>query len=355
MSDSDRFISWLPLFHDMGLVGFFLCPMLLNLDLVIMDTTEFIRRPTVWMETAAEFGGTIIGAPNFAYALAAKRRIEVGASSLQRVRLAFNGSEPVDRSTVEHFQRQASGAGFSAKAMYPVYGMAEATLGISFPAPGTGVTFDAVNSASLEIGSEPQPSNDMTFSLNLAHVGRPLEGVSVRVCDPKTGLTISEGAVGELQIRGETVISHYWDSQVRESFAGEWLRTGDLGYLSSDEIVVAGRLKDQIIIAGVNVDPHAVEVAAGSLPYILRGSVAAFGVDKPTSGTEGIVVIAEWRRGQVRTDGIHRQQVAAAVMRECGYKVEEVVLVGPGELPKTTSGKVQRRECKARFIAGEYE
>lgn len=349
ITPDDTGISWLPLYHDMGLIGLLMTPMTTGFDLAIAAPQDFLAAPGDWMRWISEHRGTITCGPNFAYVLAARALRRAGAIDLSSWRLALNGAEPIDPASVESFCEAGAPYGLDAKSPFCVYGMAEATLAISFPQPGTGMAVDTVDRTALEAErrAEPATSGD-AGTRRLALLGRPLRGLEVRVCDADTGRLLGDRDVGELELRGTSVTPGYYrrPDVTAESFRdGGWLRTGDLGYLADGEVVVCGRIKDTIIIGGRNVYPEEIERAAATVDGVRAGNVIAFGIDG-RRGKEGIVVVAE-----TRTDdpaGLH-DAVVDRVCDAVGIPPLEVVFVAPGTLPKTSSGKLQRSATKARF------
>lgn len=344
-------VSWLPLFHDMGLVGFLLTPMLLGHELILMDPQEFIQNPGTWMTVVDDFDGTITGAPNFAYAMAARSNERLRKSALRSLRLAFNGSEPVDKAVVDRFGASADHTQYKLESMFPVYGMAEATLAIAFPTPGDLPEFDVVDVRSLRLGAPVEFSND-EHSRPIAVVGSPLPGVEVRISSPTGEDEAPQGRVGEIQIRGSSVVDRYMAATFSAiDRSSGWFPTGDLGYAGPTGLRVCGRIKDMIIVAGRNVDPWDIESAASHVDGVQSGAIVAFGV--ANRGTEGVVVIAERHRSHAPvSDGYLRRAVRSAVSAACGITPVEVVVVDRGTLPKTTSGKLQRAKARLNYLSG---
>ncbi|MDQ1364449.1 MAG: fatty-acyl-CoA synthase, partial [Acidimicrobiaceae bacterium] len=263
-------------------------------------------------------------------------------------RIALNGAEPVDPATVEAFCAAGAAHGLHRGAAFPAFGMAEVTIAGTFPEPGSGLRTDVVDRRLLESDRYAAPSLEGPGTRALALLGRPVGDLELRICDPQSGGHMAEREVGELQIRGTSVTSGYYKhpEATAEAFDGEWLKTGDLAYLVDGELVVCGRLKDVIIVGGRNVFPEDVERAAASVDGVRAGNVIAFGVEG-RRGREAVIVVAE-----TRADDPHpiRQAVVARVLDAVGLPPEEVVLVPPGSLPKTSSGKLQRSLCRARYL-----
>jgi fatty-acyl-CoA synthase len=344
-------LSWLPLFHDMGLIGFLITPMAAEIELVLMSPDLFLRSPRDWMQWVSDSRATIIGGPNFAYGIAA-RSMAGKAYDLSSVRLAFNGAEQIDVSNVHEFCTAAKAHGFDSKAVFCVYGMAESTLAATFPTPGSGLVVESVDAVVLEqcgqavriSDSDPRPVR------RLARLGRPVPGMELRIMPPD-GQAVPHEAhqVGEICLRGPSVTDGYLDRAdlTRQAFDHGWFRTGDLGYQTDGELVVTGRAKDLIIIGGRNIAPEEVEKAAAQVSDVRRGNVIAFSV--PGRHSEALIVVAEAR---VMSRGL-AAQVTEQVTRVVGIAPRKVVLLDQGALPKTSSGKLQRARCRQMYIEGE--
>jgi fatty-acyl-CoA synthase len=355
--EHDRAVSWLPLYHDMGLIGCLATPLTVGFDLLLAAPQDFLAGPARWMEWLSEFGGTMTAGPNFAYALAARALRRLDGLDLSRWRLALNGAEPIDPEAVETFCAAGARHGLDPRAAFCVFGMAEATLAVTFPRPYSGMAVDTVDRRVLETDAFAAPveptATGSDGARRLAVLGRPLAGLELRICDPGTGAPMSEREVGELELRGSSVTPGYFrnDAANREAFHDGWLRTGDLGYLVDGELVVCGRIKDVIIVGGRNVFPEDVERAAATVDGVRAGNVIAFGTEG-RRGREALVVVAETKpdaAGPVRAD------VASRVTAAVGVPPEEIVLVRPGTLPKTSSGKLQRALCRSRYLGSELE
>ncbi|MDQ1393006.1 MAG: fatty-acyl-CoA synthase [Acidimicrobiaceae bacterium] len=346
--DSDVVVSWLPLYHDMGLLGLLTIPMITGIPMALAGPQDFMSAPARWVEWMSHFGGTATAGPNFSYALSARALRRLTGLDLSPWRIALNGAEPVDPATVEAFCVAGEAHGLHRGAAFPAFGMAEVTIAGTFPDPGSGLRTDVVDRRLLESDRYAAPSLEGSGTRALALLGRPVGDLELRICDPRSGDRLAEREVGELQIRGTSVTSGYYKQPeaTADTFDGEWLKTGDLAYLVDGELVVCGRLKDVIIVGGRNVFPEDVERAAASVEGVRAGNVIAFGVEG-RRGREAVIVVAE-----TRADDPHpvRKAVVAKVLDAVGLPPEEVILVPPGSLPKTSSGKLQRSLCRARYL-----
>src|SRR5437764_7803476 len=339
LRDDDVFMSWLPLYHDMGLIGMLTLPMISGAELVLAAPQDFLASPSRWMEWMAVFRGTVSAGPNFSYALAARALKRLPALDLSRWRLALSGAEPVDPATVGAFCDAGARHGFDARAVFPAFGMAEVAIAGTFPEPMTGLRVDSVDRRSLEVDRKAVPATG-DGSRTLAFLGRPVPGLELRICDPFNGNVLDDRVAGELEIRGTSVTPGYYKhpEATAAAFHDGWLRTGDQAYLVDGELVLCGRIKDMIIVAGRNVFPEDVERAVADVDGVRAGNVIAFGVEGPR-GRESLVVVAETRADDAAPV---RDEVARRVKQAVGLPARDVVLVPPGSLPKTSSGKLQR-------------
>ena len=351
--DTDVAVSWLPLYHDMGLIGLLSVPMTTGTNLVLASPQEFLGAPVRWMEWMSSFGGTCTAGPNFSYALAARALRRSTRLDLSRWRLALNGAEPVDPASVEQFVAAGAAHGLRPGAVFCAFGMAEATLGVTFPEPMSGMRTDDVSRRVLESDRYAAPAAaSAEGTRRLAVLGRPLPGLQIRIVDAETGDVMRGREVGELEVRGSSVTPGYYrrPDATAAVFHDGWLRTGDLAYTVDGELVVCGRIKDVIIVGGRNVFPEDVERAAAEVDGVRAGNVIAFGIDG-RGGREGIVVVAESKADDVASV---RSAVVARVRGAVGVS-SEVVLVSPGTLPKTSSGKLQRALCRTRYLGAELQ
>ncbi len=345
----DVFVSWLPLYHDMGLVGMLTVPMTTGKSLVLGAPQDFLGSPARWMQWLSDYRGTVTAGPNFSWVLATRALRRMHDLDLSPLRIALNGAEPVDPHTVDAFVEEATRFGMRPEAVFPAFGMAEVAIAGTFPAPLSGLRTDSVDRKVLEseryaAPAAPSAPNARAFAL----LGRPVPGLHIRVVDPATGKKLRDREVGELEIRGSSVTPGYYRSPeaTAAAFRGEWFRTGDLAYTLGGELVLCGRIKDVIIIGGRNVFPEDVERAVADVDGVRAGNVIAFGVDSG-KGKEYMVVVAE-----TKADEHHdvRRQVHLRATEAAGAPPHDIVFVSPGTLPKTSSGKLQRSLCRARYL-----
>lgn len=352
-------VTWLPAFHDMGLIYSLLEPVFGGFPCVTMSPFSFLRRPVCWLEAISRYGGTHSAAPNFAYELCLKR---VGPEQRARLslatwRVALNGSETVRPRTLERFSAAFHEAGFRAAAFNPSYGLAEATVMVSGGEPGRVPVFHDPVDEDLPPGR----------ARRVAAVGRPARGLRVLVVDPTTRLPLPAGRIGEIWVAGPSVARGYWKraEETRRTFGavlagtgeGPFLRTGDLGFFAGDQLCITGRLKELIVVAGRNHYPQDIELTVEiSHTAIRSGAVVAFSVDGSTE--EQAVVVAGVARTGSGTAAARGEIVGAirqSVAEEHELRLRHVLVVPPGAVPKTSSGKLQRRLCRKRFLAGDYD
>ena len=349
----DVFVSWLPLFHDMGLIGMLLGSIIFGANLVLMPTEEFLGRPGAWIDAISRYRGTITASPNFGYGLAARDlNSKPRALDLSSMRIAANGAEAIDVETCERFCAAAAPYGFNANAMSPMFGLAEATLAVSLSGTDEPVRVEWVDREALECDERVVPvSSDAPGARSLVACGHPIPGHEVAI-KGREGETLEPGRVGEICVRGPSVMDGYWrDAEATaEALRDGWLHTGDLGFMSSQGLVVCGRKKDMIILGGRNLYPEDYEFFTERVPGVRRGNVIAFAIH----ALERMVVVAETTAQPDEVDGVAREALET-LRRSLPRGPEEVVLVAPGTLPKTTSGKRQRGECRERYTSGSLD
>lgn len=342
-------VSWLPLFHDMGLIGFVLGTLIVDLPVVLMPTPTFARTPRMWLDLITKHRGTITYAPNFAYELVTKRCSEkdVAALDLSSLRIAGCGAEPIRARTLLDFAHKFRPAGFRSEALLPSYGMAESCLAITFHQRGTPMIVDRVDPAAMKEG-RAVPS-DAPDALEIVSCGVPFPGHELAIVDER-GRPVGERIVGQILSKGPSVTSGYFENPeaTAETFENGWLRTGDLGYIANGNLFVCGRIKDLIILRGANYHPQDLEWVVSDLPGVRRGNVVAFSVLR--DGTERLVIAAEANRSDAAR---LKQEIAEALQRSFGLTPWHVAVCGVGTLPKTSSGKAQRHKTRTMWENGE--
>ena len=345
-------VSWLPLYHDMGLIGFVIATITHGMTSVFIPTMRFIKKPSVWMDAIHRHRGTVSFAPNFAYALVSRKCTEEELASwdLSCMEAFGCGAEPIHPDTARGFiELFSTRARMDPRAFLPAYGMAEATLAISFkPLRETFRTRVIDLELFQETGTARDPRDG---ALTLEHVscGPTFEDHEVAAFGD-SGERLPEGVEGELRLRGPSVCRGYYNNPeaTDAAFRDGWLHTGDLGYVLDGEVYVTGRLKDLIILNGRNVHPQAIEWVVGSVPGVRQGNVVAF--SRPGRDSEELVVVLETK--ELDHDTL-KTEVARAVRKELGVPPADVVCLSPGNLPKTSSGKLQRRKTRSQYLTGE--
>ncbi len=352
----DVFVSWLPLYHDMGLISAWLASLYFAIPLVVMSPLAFLARPERWLQAIQRYRGTISAAPNFAYELCVKRidDAQIEGLDLSSLRITGNGAEPVMPETLRRFTERFARYGFRPEAMTPVYGLAECTVCLLCPPIGRGPRIDSVDRRSFSgAGRAESAAPGDAGALRFVSCGRPLPGHEVRIVDAK-GREVGERVEGRLEFKGPAATSGYYRNpeQTRRLFDGDWLDSGDRAYLADGEIHLTGRVKDIIIRGGRNIYPHEVEDAVGSVTGVRRGCVAVFGSPDPESGTERLVVLAETRQTTAPEQDALRAQIIEATVAVLGEPPDDVVLAPPHTVLKTSSGKIRRSACRGLYEAG---
>jgi fatty-acyl-CoA synthase len=358
LTDADRAASWLPLYHDMGLIGFALAPMYGQRSVDFLATSDFVRRPLLWLRMMSEHKATITYSPSFGYELSARRaaKAEEGALDLSLLRVAGIGGDMVRPEALHLFAEAFESAGFDRRAFLPSYGMAEATLAISFTELGAPVDIDYVDMRHYNRSGVAQPSSALTspeHRRGFVLCGRPLPGHAIDVRG-EDGATLKDREVGRIYIKGPSVTPGYFANIEASTnlFDGEWLDTGDMGYFLNGDIVITGRAKDLIIINGRNIWPQDIEWAVEKVDGVRQGGVAAFSVDDGRG--ERIVVIAERRGLSADALGELHREVARTIQSAAGAPAT-VVLAKPHSMVLTSSGKLSRARVKQKFLAGEFD
>jgi acyl-CoA synthetase (AMP-forming)/AMP-acid ligase II len=363
LTPESRGVSWLPPYHDMGLMGGILQPVYLGADTGLMSPQAFLQRPARWLKAISERRATTCGAPNFAYDLLARRVPEATKAGLdlRSWSVAFCGAEPVRAETLDAFAAAFEVCGFRREAFLPCYGLAEATLLVTGTRGPLGPCRKSVDVVELESGRAVALDAAGGAQRTLVGAGRPAAGIGVRIVDPDTARPCDPGTIGEIWVEGPAVASCYWEDAraTAETFGaalaeggGRFLRTGDLGFTSDGDLFVTGRLKDLLIVRGRNIYPQDVEESVQRAhPDVRPGRVVAFHVDGGDG--EALVVTCEIAR---RVKGSHDEiehAIRTTLATEHGLLPSAVVLLGPGELPRTSSGKPRRQACRALFALGK--
>jgi fatty-acyl-CoA synthase len=348
LNGGDIGVCWLPLFHDMGLIGNVLTPLFAGNSMVYVPTLKFIRRPLLWLETLERYRGTVSFAPNFAYGLVASHQLRSGDRDydLSQVRVLGCGAEPIHPAVIGRFLEVFRPMGLRETVFTPCYRMAEATLAVTFEGRGRGLNVLRIDRKTYEAKGLAQPAAGEEGTLALVSCGRPLPGFALKITGPG-GESLPDGAVGEIWISGSSVSPGYFQnlSATQEAFSDGWLRSGDLGFLLDGNLYVSGRKKDVIIVRGRNLYPQDIEWIAESVGGVRKGNVVAF-----AGALEEVIVVAEIRP---KSDAAQvAREIMRAIHETLALAVKEVVCVAGQALPKTTSGKVRREQTKAMYREG---
>ncbi len=351
---SDVFVSWLPLYHDMGLIGAWLGSLYYAAPLVVMPPQSFLLRPERWLWAIHHHRGTLSAAPNFAFELCVRNIDDAAIEGLDlsSLRLVANGSEPVSAATLRRFLDRFGPFGFRAEAMAPAYGLAESAVGLTLPLRGQPPVIDRISRHALSETGIAEPAPDEAGGIEAVSCGQPLPGHEIRIVDD-TGHELSERREGRLQFRGPSATSGYFRdaAKTRALFSGDWLESGDLGYIAGGNLFVTGRTKDIIIRGGRHLYPNEIEEAVGELALLRKGGVAAFGSHDPNSGTERLVILAETAAPREQHPAL-RQRIAEATIGILEAPPEDIVLVAARTLPKTASGKLRRAAARQLYETG---
>ena len=351
-------VSWLPLYHDMGLIGFVFAPIAYETrGILFISPLLFLKRPAIWLRQLSEFKASITFAPNFAYGLCTTRvkDSELEGVDLSALQVAGCGAEPIQHGTLRAFADRYAAHGLRPSALLPCYGMAEHTLAVTFVGREEELKAERVAAASLAEG-HARPASPDAQAVEVVCCGRTFPGHALRIVDA-AGQPLPEREVGQIELQGPSVMQGYYHDPERsaEALHGGWLKTGDLGYLSAGELYVCGRVKDLIIVNGRNYYPQDLEWQASQVEGVRRGNVVAFGLQHPDLGREYVVVAAELRAPaeDAAAEETLRQQIQAQILAALSLRVDEIVLLAPGSLPKTSSGKLQRSKTTEMFAEGK--
>ena len=358
-------ISWLPLYHDMGLIGFVLAPLYHRVPIIYLPALLFLKRPASWFQAITRHRGSIAYAPNFAYALCVKRikAAELHGLDLSTWRVAGCGAEPIRPETLEAFSEAFGPIGFKKEALYPSYGMAEASLAVAFSELGEGVKTLGVDGPTLwEKGEARVVPETEEGAVRLVSCGQAFPGHEIGVFPPDDASSerpLPERTVGELRIAGPSVMRGYWEDveRTRETFAGRFLRTGDLGFIDGGHVFICGRSKEIVIVNGRNYYPQDMEWEASKVPGVRKGNVVAFGARDPSGverDRERVVLAFEVQEPErLAQSSSLVAEVRKAVQEGMGLTLDDVVALPAGALPKTSSGKLQRAKTRELYETGE--
>jgi acyl-CoA synthetase (AMP-forming)/AMP-acid ligase II len=351
----DVVVSWLPLYHDMGLIGTMIGPLMADVQLISIPPQDFLKRPDFWLRVLGKHKGTITVAPQFAYSLCVRKvqPEQLEGVDLSSLRILLNGAEPIHAADIEAFERQFESVGMPKNTVTPCYGLGEATLAVTMRHPGSGL-HGTLRPPDVEDDLVPPPENSEDAAI-VTSVGPPLKGVEVRIAS-HDGKLEPEGVIGEICVRSATVCAGYVTAHGIESAvdAEGWLPTGDLGFVSEGELYVTGRKKDLVIVGGRNIYPQDVEEEASRIAGLRPGRIAAFGIPEPDRGTEVLVVVAE-------TNGVGPENPEKAlvdlrrrILSRFSVAPYDVVIVGRTQLPLTTSGKLRRFQTRAEYLRDSF-
>ncbi len=356
VSSTDVFVSWLPLYHDMGLIGAWLGSLYYAFPLVVMSPLTFLARPERWLWAIHKHRGSLSASPNFGYELCLRKIPDAALEGLDLSswRMAFNGAEPVSVETITHFAQRFGRYGLRPEAIAPVYGLAENSVGLAFPPPGRGPLIDCIKrDRFVRTGHAEPDGGERAEVLRFVACGRPLPDHEVRIVDA-AGRELGDRMEGRLEFKGPSATGGYFRNpeQTRLLFHGEWLDSGDFAYMAEGDIYLTGRAKDVIIRAGRNIYPYELEEAVGDIPGIRKGCVAVFGSPDPVAGTERLVVMAETRETSGAQLEMLRERINALTLDILGTPPDSIVLAPIHSVLKTSSGKIRRAACRELFERG---
>ncbi|MFT3775047.1 MAG: fatty acyl-AMP ligase [Minicystis sp.] len=356
----DSGASWLPLYHDMGLIGFVIAPLYHVNTITFLPPLLFLKRPARWLETMSRHRASISFGPNFAYALCVKRikDSEIAGLDLSSWRVAGCGAEPIRAENLKAFADRFASIGFSEKAFVCCYGMAESTLAISFSNVGKGVITDTVDGEALWSRGEAVPvPAESEKATPIVQCGSAFPEHDIQVFagdDEKSEHPLSDRKVGELRLRGPSLMTGYFNEPeiTANAFAGGWLKTGDIGYLADGKVHICGRSKEVIIVNGRNYYPQDLEWEASKVEGVRKGNVIAFGTMKPHNDRERVIICFETAVNGEPQQTALKGEVRRVVQQALGLTVDDVVPLGVGVLPKTSSGKLQRAKTRELYETG---
>ena len=356
ITTDDVIVSWLPLYHDMGLIGTWMSSLYFSCLLVLMSPLTFLSRPQRWLWAIHRYRGTISAAPNFAYELCLKRiqEEELKGLDLSCWRIACNGAEPVSPNTVERFCRRFYPYGFRRETLMPVYGLAESTVGLCFPPLDRGPLVDRIKRDTFMRDGQAVPADEEeSNALRFVACGGPLPHHEIRIVN-SAGREIPERYEGLLQFRGPSSTNGYYRNpeETKKLHHGDWLDSGDFAYLAEGNVFITGRKKDIIIRAGRNIYPQELEEAVSGLPGIRKGNVVVFGTIDPATDTEQLIVLAETREEDSAILDSLKNEINVLAIDLTGMMADKIVLTKPGTVLKTSSGKIRRTANRSLYDRG---
>ncbi|SCY80494.1 AMP-binding protein [Microvirga guangxiensis] len=343
-SHQDTVVSWLPLYHDMGLVALTMCGFAAGMSVVLMPSTMFTMNPARWLWAIHSFKGTVTSAPNFAYQFVATHAPEhrTRGLDLSSLRCAFNAAEFIQKKTVEHFFNRFAPHGLKREALFAAYGLAECTVAVTFSRPSESVRFQTISRQQFMTQGVANPVDAAASDAwPVASVGPVLKGHEVMIVD-NDGSPLPERRQGQIYLRGPSVVHGYYKETAPSNIHNGWLATGDLGYLDNGELYITGRIKDLIIRAGANISPYEIEQVVGEIEGVRSGAVGAIGLSDPVKGTENLVVFFETTQKASEKVEAMRHAIRDRLSQKLSIAVDHVLNLPPHTLQKTTSGKLQR-------------
>ena len=356
-SSADVFVSWLPLYHDMGLIGAWLGTLYYGAPTVIMPPLAFLADPGRWLRAIGRHRATLSAAPNFAFELCCKnvRDEDIEGFDLGSLRMVVNGAESVSPATVARFTKRFSKFGFRSEAMAPVYGLAENSVGLAFPPVGRGPIIDRVQRIALSRDGKAIPAvSDDATALAFVACGHPIPRHEIRIVD-EASIEVPDRTEGRLQFKGPSATKGYFRNpqKTRALFDGEWLESDDRAYVANGDVFITGRIKDIIIKAGRNIYPHELEELIGGIEGVRKGCVAAFPTMDERTGTERLIVLAETRLTDQGAITTMKQRIIEAATTLLDMPPDEVIAAPPRTVPKTSSGKIRRSAARALYESGQ--
>lgn len=359
ITSQDVAVSWTPLYHDLGLIGMWFGSLYHGVPLIIMSPLTFLSRPEKWLWAMHYHRGTISGGPNFAYELCVRKinPAYLEGLDLSSWRLAFNGAEPIQPKTLERFTQKFSAYGFKNEVHFPVYGLAESAVCVATSPLNRGPRIDVIEREAFEVNRRAVPvkDNKTKNALEFVACGKPIPDHAIRIVD-ETGKVLPERQVGQLQFKGPSSMQGYLgNSEATKAIyhEGGWWDTGDFAYIADEEVFITGRIKDLIIKAGRNLYAAEIEELTGQVPDIRKGCIIAFGVTDKERGTEKLIIVAETREKNPKHREAILEKINDVILHALDIAPDQIILVKPQVIPKTSSGKLQRSACKQLYLQGE--